>query len=327
MHLADHLKTVRKLEDQLMSLHGFIWQALGPNTKAALECHPMMNVYDLKEPKSDTVHHLLKAIFLVCTSPEGITEEQRVIDAMHSLVTSEMETPSDLEAFFRKVESRAESLSDCGLEVGEKEMVVVATRGLNGPFARHKDVLMQAANVSGNGLPTSLAALRAAIVRIDNTSNETSAFSVQTGRGAKQPGKGSSGGGGGGSTLEQKEKLIENLKSEKERMKKQLSAKDKVIADLREEISELKKKSAKPDGRGSEDDRRKDDRGGRDRRPSKREEGGRDRPGKKARFQPDPEKGNQRQLPAGSGGKNVPIKANSARDGYSDSDSGSEDSD
>lgn len=306
----NHVKYRLEAKAQLRSLHSYIWGFLGPATTGKLKAHALVLDNDLHLPSSEQVHTLLKALFLVCTTQDGVSEARMKVMAMRDFVTVKQEGDEPLAEFLDRLESLVETLKDHGYAISDEEMTLAAIEGLNHKLTSHKSAILHAATVSTTGLPKTFSALNESIQKIDaNLVNGggISAFAVQSGKGGKPPAKT---GGQPKEYVGDEARYIATLKSDRDRLQKQVQAKDKVISELREENAKLKGKA----------DEAADRKRGRDRERSPPVRGDRHDDKKKVRFEPrksekyDTDNEEQRKLPAGKGGKNQPrpIKAMSS---------------
>jgi hypothetical protein len=176
---SNHVKLLIATSQQIISLQNLILGSLGTNVKSMLECNTTYEENDLKNPGEGKLHLLLKAIHEVCSTREGGTRETLTADLLSDIASLRMDRMSFSE-FCEVVRAQCDAGRNAGFGISEAQEVVFVVRGLEGNFLPIKEALESAAAVSGNGLPTTRAALRAAAVRIEATlGNKVSAFSAK----------------------------------------------------------------------------------------------------------------------------------------------------
>lgn len=216
-----YVKYTLEVDTQLSSLSTLLWAMMGQVATFALELHPLVQKYDLKTPGHKFIRHLIKAIFLVCTEQSGVPEARAAVQSLRALVNSKQKPGDSLDTFFSMVKSRNIAADSHGVQLTEQQLVVVSMDGLLPEYSYHTSTLNQALHVTGGSLPRDLADLRSTLQKIDNTrpSGVVSAFSANLNKRGKPQGKDE-----GKSTIEAKDKYIEVLKAERDKLKTQLQA-------------------------------------------------------------------------------------------------------
>lgn len=310
-----YVKYCIDVKDQLERLYVFIWECLGPNTRARLEANALVLTNDLKVTDGSKIHDLLLALFTVCITQVGVEDQVAKIAALRNLVNVKQGDES-FATYIVNTKSKQDSVVDLGYNISEAEVVYAILDGANSTLAPHRSAILSAASASAKGLPTTISELNTVIQKVDANfvnGGGVSAFAVQVDKGSKR-------------RIEERpaqkdDRAFEACKNEKEKLKKQVAAKDKIIAELREENRKLKGKADEADVRGRRD---RDNGQGRDRSPPPRDDR---RGGKKVKFEGrvgNDGKDSQRRFPPGHGGKNQPtgktptkaIKAMSSRSGH-----------
>lgn len=177
--MISHIKYLTAVSDQLMALFFLVVSSIGPNVMSLLENHPIYIDNKLQIPGDDKVHLLLQAVHSVCSKREGSTKEESYADIMESIANLKMGRLSFSE-YCEMTEAQCDAARSAGIEITEKQEVEFTVRGLERDFLPVKQALMNAAAVTGTGLPATRSAFRTAAVRIEaSLGNETSAFSAK----------------------------------------------------------------------------------------------------------------------------------------------------
>jgi hypothetical protein len=238
-HEKMYVKYIHDVEAQLQALHSVLWSMMGKVAKAALDHHPLTSKHDLKTPNHKKVRHFLKAIFLICTSPQGVSAERASVLAIRALVSSTMKEDDSLDDYLGTIESRNRASTGYGAPLSEKQLVVIAVDGLCADFAYHKGALIQALHVTNGSLPVTMADLRDTLLKIDanRPSGSVSAFAIRVDRKPKTHSKGD------GKGQEDKDQVIGRLTAERDKLKKQVDSKENFINDLKEQVRKLRKRA------------------------------------------------------------------------------------
>lgn len=176
---SGHVKYLMAASDQIIALQNKILGCLGQNIKTMLECNTIYVENQLSVAGEGKLHLLLQAIQVVCSTREGGTRETLTADLLTDIANLRMGKLGFSE-YCEVVRAQCDAARASGFGISEAQEVVFVVRGLERDFLPIKEALESAAAVSGNGLPTTRAALRAAAVRIEATlGNKVSAFSAK----------------------------------------------------------------------------------------------------------------------------------------------------
>ena len=300
-----YVADIGKRKKMMLSLYSFILGSLTDAALSRLKNSAMWSAKELKIVDGNNVHLLLQAINIAFSEGEGENAERADIDAFREVFCVKQGAEEPFTEYIDNFENLVENISTrTGYEMPPKLQVVALLDGVNDRLDAHRQEIIRATTVTNGSYPANVAKFRETVFRIDSTMKGSSAFSVDTGSGKRPPVK------AGQFNKDQSDRYIEKLKKEKKTLIED-------IKKLREENKKLKSRAAggerqdkSTDGE-KPDDKRGDKRGGDKRGGDRRDGGGSKKP-----------KGNeQRSLPPGAKGKNIPIvDANAADADYYDSD-------